>query len=265
MFRLKPAVALGLMRVGLHLLFGGLQTALLFPRAGPARRNALKRRWSRQLLSLLKIESISDAGDLAAIDRGLLVANHISFIDVFAINALLPCGFIAKSEVAAWPLIGWLSRHNDTVFIERGKRKAAELTRQKILAMLTAGKRLVVFPEGTTTTGGEVLPFHGALFQGAIDAAAPVHCLVVEYFDAQGDPSAAAAYVGDLSILDCLTRILDGDGIRVRVRLATSFTPPLPDRRHLAHRAHQAVSAALREAKPKGPPQPLRNAAAISA
>lgn len=262
---LTPSSSLRLLRVGLHLLSGVLQTALLFPFAGPAGRNALKRRWSLQLLKQLKIETLHYEGDLPSIDGGLLVANHISFIDVFAINAVLPSGFIAKSEVAGWPLIGWLSRHNDTVFIERGKRQAAHLTRQRVLAMLAAGKRLVVFPEGTTTTGGRVLPFHGALFQGAIDAAAPVHCLAVEYFDAQGAPSAAAAYVDELSVLDCLMNILDSDGIRVRIRLAASFAPPLPDRRHLAHRAHQAVSLALRGKEADDPPQPLRNAAAISA
>lgn len=262
---LKPSSALRLLCVGLHLLFGGLQTALLFPCAGPARRNALKRRWSRQLLTLLNIETMQGGRDLPRIDSGLLVANHVSFIDVFAINAVLPSGFIAKSEVATWPLIGWLSRRNDTVFIERGKRKAAELTRQKILEMLAKGKRLVIFPEGTTTTGEAVLPFHGALFQGAIDAAAPVHCLAIEYLDAHGARSTAASYVDELSVLDCLRNILNSGGLRVRLRLVASFAPPLPDRRHLAHSAHQAVSAALHGDRAGDTPQPLRNAAAISA
>lgn len=262
---LKPSSALRLLRVGLHLLSGGLQTALLFPLAGPQRRNALKRRWSRQLLNLLKIQVMNVEDDLPRIVSGLLVANHISFIDVFAINALLPCGFIAKSEVASWPLIGWLSRHNDTVFIERGKRKAAELTRQKILAVLSAGKRLAVFPEGTTSRGDMILPFHGALFQGAIDAAAPVHCLAIDYLDAQGAPSAAAAYIDDLSVLDCLENIIGSGGIRVRIRLAASFAPPLADRRHLAHRAHQAISMVRRDDVANHSPQSLRNAAAIRA
>lgn len=124
---------------------------------------------------------------VADIRSGLLVANHVSFVDIFAINALIPCGFVAKSDVAGWPSIGWLSRRNDTVFIERGKPKAAHLTRQRMLEVLAAERRLAVFPEGTvTTTGDRVLPFHGALFQGAIDSATPVHCLVIEHVDSDG-------------------------------------------------------------------------------
>lgn len=194
-----------------------------------------------------------------------MVANHISFIDIFAINALLPSGFVAKSDVASWPLIGWMSRNNETVFIERGSRRAAHQTQQRMLTELASGKRLVVFPEGTTTTGEQVLPFHGALFQGAIDAAAAVHAVSIQYTDTDGTPSIAPAYVDDVSLLDCLVSILHTGGIRVRITLAASFQPPLDDRRNLAHHAHRAVAMALRRRGELEPPQPLRNAAAIRA
>jgi 1-acyl-sn-glycerol-3-phosphate acyltransferase len=116
-----------------------------------------------------------------------------------------------------------------------------------MLDVLAGGRRLVIFPEGTTTAGTEVLPFHGALFQSAIDAAVPVHALAIRYFDSRGGFSAAPAYIGDLSIADCLLNILASGGLRARLRLAESSPPPLPDRRHLAHRAHQAIAALLRE------------------
>ena len=273
-----------LLLVGLHLLSGVLQVALLFPLGGAPWRHSLRRIWSRQLLTLLgiRIESVGDSLD--GIEDGLVVGNHISFIDIYLINALLPCGFVAKSEVARWPLIGWLSRHNDTVFIERGNRKAAHRTHHTMLAALGAGRRVAIFPEGTTTAGDKVLPFHAALFQSAIDAAVPVHALAISYHGAGGTRSRAPAYIDDMSLVECMINVMRAGGLVARVRLAQSLAPPLANRRELAQRAHQAVAAALAhepELAPADPPhdldpanregklpnngaQSLRNEAAIS-
>lgn len=264
---------LRLLLVGLHLLYGALQVAILFRHAGESSRQRLKQAWSRQLVRLLGIRIEPPGNALADLEHGLLVGNHISFIDVFVINALLPSAFVAKSEVAQWPLIGWLARRAGTVFIERGSRKAAHLTHQHMLEALEAGRRLAIFPEGTTTAGDGVLPFHGALFQSAIDAAVPVHAVALSYHRADGTRSEAPAYIGDVSLLDCLSSVLQAGSLVARVTHASSFSPPLPDRRHLAHRAHQAVARALahatdprnREANPfSGPGQLSRNEAAIS-
>ena len=236
-----------LLLIGLHLLYGALQAGLLFRLVGDPWRRRLKRTWSRQLLVLLGIR-VESAADLARVESGLLVGNHISFIDIFVINALLPSAFVAKSDVAQWPLIGWLARHADTVFIERGSRKAAHCTRRQMVAALGAGQRLAIFPEGTTTSGDRVLPFHAALFQSAIDAAVPVHAIALSYRDAGGARSAAPAYIDEISLIGCLISVLEAGGLVARIELATSFAPPLPDRRHLAHRAHHAVAAALARA-----------------
>lgn len=243
-------IHLRLLLIGFHLMSGALQVALLYPLGGKAGRQRLKRAWSRQLLVLLGIRIDAAEDGLAGIENGLLVCNHISFIDIFVLNALLPSGFVAKSDVARWPLIGWLSRHNDTVFIERGSRKAAHETQRNMLAAFGAGKRLVVFPEGTTTAGDCLLPFHAALFQSAIDAAVPVHAICLGYHGANGLRSAAPAYVDDISLVACMTTVLAARGLTARVTLAARFEPPLADRRHLAHRAHQAVAAA--QAHPEG-------------
>jgi 1-acyl-sn-glycerol-3-phosphate acyltransferase len=243
-----------LLLVGLHLVYGALQAGLLFRLAGARYRQRLKCRWSQQLLALLGIR-IEFTGDLARIENGLLVANHISFIDIFVINALLPSAFVAKDDVARWPLIGRLARHAETVFIERGSRKAAHRTRQHMLTALGAGRRLAIFPEGTTTSGDRVLPFHAALFQSAIDAAVPVHVIALSYRDAGGGRSVAPAYIDEISLIGCLISMLEAGGLVARVELAASFAPPLADRRHLAHHAHQAIAAALAHA-PDAVPAP---------
>ncbi len=236
---------LRLVPVGIHLLYGAAQVALLFPFADEAARQRRRGIWSRQLLALLGIRVEASASEVDALESGLLVANHISFIDIFVINALLPSAFVAKSDVAAWPLIGWLARRNDTVFIERGNRRAAHRMQEHLLAALGAGKRLAIFPEGTTTAGDRVLPFHGALLQSAIDAAVPVHALTLSYHEADGSRSAAPAYIDEISLMDCLQSVLQARGLVARIAVTASFQPPLPDRRHLAHRAHQAIARAL--------------------
>jgi 1-acyl-sn-glycerol-3-phosphate acyltransferase len=195
---------------------------------------------------------------------------------------VLPSAFVAKSDVRQWPLIGWLCQRAGTVFIERGSRKAAHQTHRQMLAALASGRRLAIFPEGTTTAGDRLLPFHAALFQSAIDAAVPVHALALSYRGSDGAPSAAPAYIDEISLIDCLVSVLEAGGLVARVELAASSAPPHADRRHLAHCTHQAVAAALsresdvtpvskrgtgprnREVNPlQDHEQPLRNEAAM--
>lgn len=240
-------IRLRLLLIGLHLVHGALQAGLLFHLGGASWRQRLKRRWSRQLLALLDVR-IEFAGDPTRVESGLLVANHVSFIDIFVIDAVLPSTFVAKSDVARWPLIGWLCRRTETVFIERGSHKAAQRARQQMAAALGAGRRLALFPEGTTTAGDRLLPFHAALFQSAIDAPAPIHALALSYRGGDGARSAAPVYIDEISLLSCLISVLEARGLVAHVALAASFAPPLADRRHLAQRAHQAVAAALTHA-----------------
>lgn len=240
-----------LLLIGVHLLLGAMQIALLFPALSHRHRNHFIRVWSKQLVWLLdiRIDDSTGSESLAhTITGGLLVSNHISLIDIFVINAVLPSGFVSKSEVSAWPLIGWMSRQTGTVYIERGNRRAAHRTQENMVAALSAGRRLALFPEGTTTVGDRVLPFHAALLQSAIDAATPVHALSLCYAGQDGQPSPATAYIADLSVLDCLLNTLRCQGLTAHLSHAATFSPPHPDRRHLAHQCHQAIVNKLRHA-----------------
>lgn len=240
---------LRLARTALHLIGGALIVLLVYPGSTDARRLMLKQRWSRQLLDMLGVTLEVGAGARAIrAPRGMLVANHVSFLDIFAVNALAPACFVAKDDVRTWPLIGWMSSRTDTIFIERGSRRAAQHTRENLVGHLRDGKRVVVFPEGTTSDGRQVLPFHGALLQSAIDAGVAVTPLALRYADAAGAQSAAADYIGDTSLAACLWSIACADGLRVRIEILEPLSTAATDRRHLAAQAHRAVTHAVKHA-----------------
>lgn len=191
--------------------------------------------------------------------EGLLVANHISWLDIFAINAFAPAAFVSKDDVRAWPLIGWLSSRTETIFLARGSRAAARQTKEHIAEMLGGRRCVAVFPEGTTSFGDGVLPFHGALLQSALDAGASVMPVALRYVDAAGRPSTAAAYVGETSLWQCLRAIATASGLQVRVAFLPAI-PPVGDRRHMAAHAHRVIAHAL-GATPSPPAPPAGNTA----
>ncbi len=255
-----PALRAGvrLTRLALHLLTGLVTAAALYPWLSPPRRLWLKQRWSRQLLECLGVE-LQVRGTAA---EGLLVANHISFLDIYVINAVAPAAFVAKDEVRRWPLIGWLATRTDTIFLERGSRSAVQHARARLVEQLRAGRRAAVFPEGTTTRGDRVLPFHGALFQAAIDAGAPVTPLALRYTGGDGRRSAVPAYVDAITLWQALRAIVTANGLVARIevlppmRAHITDSHPLADRRHLAAHAHRAIAHAIGALKT---PAPLRS------
>lgn len=166
----------------------------------------------------------------------MLVANHVSWIDIFVINAVAPAAFISKAEVRKWPAIGWLAAKNETVFLQRGSRGHARIIGGEIGRALQAGSTVALFPEGTTTDGSHVLHFHAALLQPALDTSSPIQPLALRYRNAQGEFTLAAAYYGEMSLLECIANIVSEPAIvaEVDVMPAETHSPEL-DRRPLAN------------------------------
>ena len=232
--------------LAIHASMGVAAVALLFPWASSAFRLTWKRRWSRHLFRCLGVE-LCLRGELPS---GLIVANHISFLDIFAINALTPVVFVAKADVRHWPIIGWLASRTDTLFLERGSSVAAFTARSALVRYLSAGVGAALFPEGTTTRGDIVLPFHGALLQAAIDVGSPVTPLAIRYCHRDGRRSEAAAYVDDLTLWQCLVSIASSHGLVARVEVLAPLPPLTTDRRHLAATAHRAIAECIGSVKP---------------
>ncbi|MCL4757121.1 MAG: 1-acyl-sn-glycerol-3-phosphate acyltransferase [Rhodocyclaceae bacterium] len=233
-----------LLRLGLHLAEGALTVACLYPLTRRSHHARLRQRWSQRLLKGLGVE-LQVRG--AAVEPGaLLVANHVSWLDIFVLNALAPSAFISKAEVRKWPLIGWLSARNATVFLHRGSRGHARKVNAEIAALLDAGHNVAVFPEGTTTDGRRVLHFHAALLQPAIESGHPLQAIALAYRTPSGHYCRAPAYDGDLTLGQCLAAILAEPQIVAKVVCcAPTGTGPGVHRREIAQIARQQIVSAL--------------------
>jgi 1-acyl-sn-glycerol-3-phosphate acyltransferase len=148
--------------------------ALVAGRLAPRVRRELSSYLAGQTLAALDV-TVRVSGPLPDDVRPtLLVANHVPWLDVYALAALWPARFVAKAETRAWPVAGTIARRFDTVFLRRGSVRDAGRVRRQVAAALARGESVVVFPEGTTTDGTRLGRFHAAMFQAAIDAGAVV-------------------------------------------------------------------------------------------
>lgn len=224
---------------------------VVFPWASIHLQRALKARWSRQLLDVLGVQ-LRVAG--RAPRAGLLVSNHISWLDIYAINALAPTAFVSKDDVRGWPVIGWLSARTETLFLERGSRNAAMRAKEAVVGRLRERVLVGVFPEGTTSNGEGVLPFHSALFESAIEAGAIIRPLALRYTGRDGKPSQATAYVGETTLWQSLSAITSASDLSVHVTFLPEIDPAQLDRRHLAHRTHTLIAS--RVARPGADREP---------
>src|SRR5438034_10857179 len=175
-----------LARLALHLVRGLAIAWLRYRKITEAQKQAQKRRWSRTLLSILSVSVREKNAPKELPGCCMLVLNHISWLDIFVIDARFPATFVAKSEVRSWPVVGWLCTLVGTLYIERGKRSAAVRARQAVAGELERGALVAVCPEGITTFGRSLERFHAALFQPALDAAATLQPVALRYLDAAG-------------------------------------------------------------------------------
>lgn len=243
-----PVRALRLSRLALHVLRGLLIAAFVFPRIDDRRRRAHIRRWSRALLAILAVRlHVVRHGEPTAHGAGMmLVANHVSWVDIFAIDAVMPTRFVAKSEVARWPVVGWLSTRAGTLYVHRARRHDTARINRDVRAALERGELVGVFPEGTTTDGSRLLKFHSSLLQPAVSQQAAILPVALSYWKDDGTRCTELAYDGHWSLWDTLRRMVAVRRIRCRLTVLPPLEPAL-HRRELTLAAHQAIAQALAE------------------
>lgn len=233
-------------RIFVHVLVGSLIVLLRFPRLDQAARMGHVTRWAKKLLAILKVEVVV-RGDPDAEHRGgaLLVANHVSWMDIYLLFSVVRTRFISKAEVRAWPVIGWLAEAAGTLFLTREKKSDAMRMNLMMATHLHEGDCLALFPEGTTSDGTGLLPFYPSLFQPAVDAEAPVWPVCIRYLTPAGEPCLDAAYHGDTSLGQSLMKIARLKGVRAEVTLLAPIPSQGVTRRDLAKAAEAAIRAGL--------------------
>lgn len=230
----------------LHVAQGLAVTTLIYPHVAPRHRAMLTQSWSVKLLRILNIKlAVHGASTGERADKRYLVANHISWLDIFVINAACPARFVAKAEIRHWPIAGWLCEAAGTIFIERTRRRDAARINDVIHDALEAGDTVAIFPEGTTTAGDQLLKFHTALLEPAVVNAAHVQPAAIRYIHTNGEPNAAPVFIGETTFGESLGRIIITREQIAEITFAPAIECESMNRREVAQRAECAIAAIL--------------------
>jgi 1-acyl-sn-glycerol-3-phosphate acyltransferase len=222
----------------LHALAGLATILWVFPRVDIPARHARVQAWARKMLDVLGI-GLQVHGQPPRHGPVLLVANHISWLDILALGAVRPGRMVARADMRGWPLLGPVAARAGTIFVDRTRLSQLPVTVAQVRTALTEGATVLAFPEGTTWCGAAAGRFRPALFQAAIDAHAPVEPISLRYL-AGGRTSTAPAFVGDDPLLASLWRVARTRGLVAEVRCHETLAPT-SDRCLLATRAADAV------------------------
>ncbi len=187
--------------------------------------------------------------------NGLIVSNHLGYLDILFYGAAFPCVFVAKSEVRSWPIFGALAAAAGTVFLERGNAASAAAAARTMESILARNLPVLLFPEGTSSDGSTVLRFHSALFEPAIRNRASVTAAAVRYASVPGLSEQELCYYGDVRLGSHLFNTLSLRQVSAEIRFASTASiprrPPKRRERKLAGRPASARTAADRRTSPR--------------
>lgn len=202
-------------------------------------------RWAGQMLAALGIELQVQGQPRPG--AKLIVGNHVSWLDIAAIDATVPSRFVSKAEVAQWPIVGRMVTLAGTVYLHRASRRDAKRVLDDMTRLMQEGHTAAVFPEGTTGDGHRLLHFHANLLQSAIDADVPVQPVAIRYSDAHHAISPAPAYTGDTTLMQSLWAVALADRLRITVTVLPLLRVTHADRRSLASLLQAQIGQALGE------------------
>lgn len=240
-------------------LFGLLWALTGLRLMGPIGRKRSLRIFARGVLAICGVR-LAPEGDVRFPSPCLVVSNHISWIDIFVLQALEPITFIAKSDIRSWPVIGPLVTASGTLYIERGRRSAIKEVMNEAQVLLDHGARIMFFPEGTTSDGHTVLKFHANFF-ALIEhrPSLPMRPLTLRYFQ-HGQPTTIPAYIGDMTLVQSIVAIMSARGLSANPILHRPVDAQhlvhgdaTPDRRALAHALYPMIADPIRLNAPSRP------------
>lgn len=233
-------------RLMIHVAVGMVAVGIIYPRVSARRREIITGWWARKLLRILNIVlSIHGARPHPEARNLIVAANHISWVDIFVINATQPARFIAKAEIRDWPIAGWICDKSGTIFIRRGRRGDTAKINETMHAALAEGATISFFPEGTTTLGDKLLKFHTSLFEPAVANAATIAPAAIRYRASDGEPSNAAAFIGELSFAESIGMIIAEKSMIAEITFAPQIEAAGLTRRELALQSEAAIARIL--------------------
>ena len=240
--RSRPVKLLG---IALQFGRGAWIVAVRFPAWPKAQRLQAIQRWASQLLAILEIEVHSNQLPQTGF-AGLVVSNHLSWLDILVLQSLMPGSFVAKKEVRQWPVVGYLAQACATIFVDRSSPRSARSMVDDTAAAIAQGYAVVVFPEGTSSNGQALGDFHANIFESAIRAQAPVQLLSLQYVDrTTGSAAAAAHFIDDMTLMASLKDVMASSSIQARVHIGDCLSADGHTRKSLALQAHQRIRAHL--------------------
>lgn len=202
--------------------------------------------WTRKVCRILNLR-INTAGTLSAVPT-LFVANHISWLDIPCLMSQLGAVCVSKHEVRHWPIIGGMARHAGTVFIRRGAHAANDVA-EHMARKLMSHESIVLFPEGTSTSGETVRAFHSRLYQAAIHTQSMIQAVAIAYPHATG-VHPVAPFIGDMTLLQHLWRVMAEPALEVKLTFCTPLPASAGGRRTLAADTRGQIMIALKESHP---------------
>jgi len=233
-------------RLIIHTLYGVIVAGAVLPRVNSRKRELIISRWSRKLLGVLNIKiivtGVVPANDVTNV---MFIANHISWIDIHALNSVRTVRFVAKSEIRHWPLFGWFAMKVNTLFTERERKQDAGRMVKVATESLKSGDCLCYFPEGTTTDGTQIKPFKSSLIQAALNANAQVWPFAIRYPLADGQPNVEMAYWGDISLFESMKMVIAQESPVVVMDFLAPINPQEHDRRALASMTRLEIAEKL--------------------
>lgn len=233
------------LRATAHVLRGIWIIRTEFGRMNAAQKRLLVRVWTQKMLGILGVELVVEGQPP---DHGplLQLANHVSWLDILVMNAAHPSRFVSKADARHWPVLGALITGAGTLYIERENRRDAMRVVHRMSDALREGDILSVFPEGTTSDGTGLLPFHANLLQAAIAAPAPVLPVAIRFVDSRtGEPHPAPVFVGDTTLIASIWSTLSARHLRAVVRYGRPQTADGRDRRTWANDVREEVQRLL--------------------
>jgi 1-acyl-sn-glycerol-3-phosphate acyltransferase len=198
--------------------------------------------WNKGVARIVNLR-VTVSGAVPDIPGGLVVSNHVSYLDIITHGSVLPLRYSPKSDIAKWPLLGWYIGLSRPVWADRQSRQASRKTLRDFAKTMKRGMYLIVYPEGTSTDGKSgILPFKSTSFEAALIGNAPIIPVITRYNEVPGRPT--VCWYGDMTLLPHVWQILRFPSIEVRMQF---LDPIIPDRRHRKELASMVRDVMVRE------------------